>query len=113
MRIAAPRRGGRKTGVLCEERMVPKSFTLLPSQIDWLEAEAARRQVTASQIVRELVEGAMFGTEPEMAGGTGRELIEVLTANGMIGAWKDRSDIGDPTEFARKLRERVWTRTHE
>jgi hypothetical protein len=31
----------------------------------------------------------------------------------MIGAWKDRSDIGDPTEFARKLRERVWTRTHE
>jgi hypothetical protein len=69
--------------------------------------------VTASQIVRELVEGAMVRTAPGMPGGAGRELIEVLTANGMIGAWKDRSDIGDPTEFARKLRERVWTRTHE
>jgi hypothetical protein len=113
MRIAARRHGGRKAEVLCEERMVPKSFTLPPKQIGWLEAEAARRQVTASQIVRELVEEAMVGTEPGMPGGTGRELIEELTANGMIGAWKDRTDINDPTEFARKLRERVWTRTHK
>jgi hypothetical protein len=113
MGITERRRGGRKPRVPREERMVSKNFTLSPKQVDWIEAEATRRQVTASQIIRELVEAAMAGTEPETPRGTGRALIEELTANGMIGAWKDRADIGDPTEFARKLRERVWTRTHE
>lgn len=28
----------------------------------------------------------------------------------IFGAWKDRTDIGDSVEFARKLRERVWRR---
>jgi hypothetical protein len=27
--------------------------------------------------------------------------------------WADRDDIGDSVEFARKLRERAWTRQHE
>ena len=36
---------------------------------------------------------------------TGKELVEALTANGLIGAWKDRTDIGDSVEFAEKLRD--------
>lgn len=35
---------------------------------------------------------------------TGQELLDVLIASGFVGAWKDRTDIGDSVEFARKLR---------
>src|SRR5437868_792215 len=41
---------------------------------------------------------------------TGREMLQALTANGFVGAWKNRDDIGDSVEFARELRRRVWSR---
>ena len=41
---------------------------------------------------------------------TGKELLEALIANGLVGMWKDRTDIGDSAEFARKLRERAEKR---
>jgi hypothetical protein len=41
---------------------------------------------------------------------TGREMLQALRANGFVGAWKDREDIGDSVEFARELRRRVWSR---
>ena len=41
---------------------------------------------------------------------TGREMLQALKANGFVGAWKDRDDIGDSVEFARELRRRVWSR---
>src|ERR1051326_8163933 len=41
---------------------------------------------------------------------TGREMLQALKANGFVGAWKDRDDIGDSVEFARELRRRVWRR---
>jgi hypothetical protein len=41
---------------------------------------------------------------------TGREMLQALKANGFVGAWKDREDIGDSVEFARELRRRVWSR---
>jgi hypothetical protein len=44
---------------------------------------------------------------------TGPELFAALVANGFIGALADRDDIGDSVEYARKLRERAWTRQHE
>jgi hypothetical protein len=44
---------------------------------------------------------------------TGRELLAALEASGFIGMWEDRKDIGDSVEFARRLRERAWTRTHD
>lgn len=40
---------------------------------------------------------------------TGREMLQVLKANGFVGAWADREDIGDSVEFARQLRRRVWS----
>jgi hypothetical protein len=44
---------------------------------------------------------------------TGAELLAALEANGFIGMWADRDDIGDSVEFARKLRERAWSRQPE
>jgi hypothetical protein len=41
---------------------------------------------------------------------TGREMLQALRANGFVGAWRDREDIGDSVEFARELRRRVWSR---
>lgn len=36
---------------------------------------------------------------------TGRELYKILTENGLIGMWKDRTDIGDTLEFVQKLKD--------
>ena len=44
---------------------------------------------------------------------TGRELLQALRANGLIGIWKDRTDVGDSSAFARKLREEAQTRNKE
>lgn len=41
---------------------------------------------------------------------TGKALYEALLESGMIGAWKDRTDIGDTLEYARELRRHANTR---
>lgn len=41
---------------------------------------------------------------------TGRELLQALRASGLVGMCRDRQDIGDSSEFARKLRERAQKR---
>jgi hypothetical protein len=38
---------------------------------------------------------------------TGRALLSELRESGFIGMWKDRKDIGDSSEFARRLREGI------
>lgn len=45
--------------------------------------------------------------------GTAGELLKVLQEEGIIGMWKDRDDIGDSVEFARKLREQATSRNHD
>jgi hypothetical protein len=49
-----------------------------------------------------------LNTHPRI--GTAGELLKVLQEEGIIGMWKDRDDIGDSVEFARKLRERATRR---
>jgi hypothetical protein len=101
--------------------MLPKNFTLPPRLIERLERTAETRNVTASQIIRELLEAHLPPGPPvvdaEMESGApqraGQELVAELTANGMIGAWRERTDIGDSVEYARKLRERVWRRERD
>ncbi len=44
---------------------------------------------------------------------TAQELFRALTDNGFIGVWKDRTDIGDSSDYARKLRRRASTRHHD
>jgi len=42
----------------------------------------------------------------------GKELLDRLVKTGLVGLWKDRSDLGNSSTFARKLREdaerRIW-----
>ena len=40
---------------------------------------------------------------------TGKDILE----SGLIGLWKNRTDIGDSVEFARKLREEAQTRRRD
>ena len=41
---------------------------------------------------------------------TGKELVQALRSSGLVGKWRDREDIGDSRQFARKLRERAQKR---
>jgi hypothetical protein len=54
-----------------------------------------------------------FSSPAEDKPKTGQELYRALVENGFIGGWKDRADIGDTLEFARKLRERANKWYHE
>ena len=43
----------------------------------------------------------------------GKGTFADLLNSGLVGIWKDRTDIGDSLEFARKLRQQAETRHHE
>ncbi len=61
-----------------------------------------------------------FSSSAEEKPKTGRELYEALVANGLIGAWKDRTDIGDTLEYVQRLKDegrarrqaRLWDTPH-
>lgn len=58
---------------------------------------------------------AKAGTEveiivPEAKPETAEDLFRALQEAGLIGLWKDRTDIGDSSDFARKLRQQAETR---
>lgn len=42
---------------------------------------------------------------------TGRELLEAWEKSGLVGLWKDRTDIGDSSEYAAKLRRQAEERS--
>jgi hypothetical protein len=44
---------------------------------------------------------------------TAQELFRIICRSGLVGMWKDRKDITDSSEFARKLRERAQSRQWE
>lgn len=39
--------------------------------------------------------------------------VEELLNSGLVGIWKDRTDIKDNVDFARELREKAWTHKDE
>ena len=61
--IGKKKRPGRTPWVPAEERMIGRNITLRPRELEWLEEQAERRGVTVSQVLRELVAGAMTGSE--------------------------------------------------
>src|SRR5436189_1588452 len=86
-----------------DERLVRVSYTVSQAHRDRLRARGEERGVPASTVLRELLDRCL-GDEPLPSTrahdvtpqpGAGKELVEELTANGMIGAWKDRDDVGD------------------
>jgi len=54
----------------------------------------------------ELIVLSGYSEEPQPRGIPASELLN----SGLVGVWKDREDIGDSSEFARKLRARVERR---
>ena len=59
-----------------------------------LHARARREKTTVSELVREAVD-ARYGIDFE---------ARRKAMLGIVGIWKDRDDIGDSTEYVRKLR---------
>ncbi len=77
--------------------------------------------VTAAPLAEDdLDDDFSFSSSAEEKPKTGRELYEALVANGFIGAWKDRTDIGDTLEFVQRLKDegrarrqaRLWDTPH-
>lgn len=50
---------------------------------------------------------------PNTKSSTAKELVSAIRESGLIGMWKDRKDIKDSSEFARKLRKQASKRTIE
>jgi len=103
---------GRRPYVSEGEKMIPHNFTIHPRHMALLRARATARRVPLSAVLREVLDEwaneQEAQTQPQP--GTGAELVAELNASGFIGAWEDRTDIGDSVEFARRLRERVESR---
>jgi hypothetical protein len=82
------------------------------NHIALLKEQAEARHVPLSVVLREVLD--QWATTQEAGASpqpkNGAELVALLEANGFIGAWKDRTDIGDSVEFARRLRERAQSR---
>jgi hypothetical protein len=57
-----------------------------------------------SEITGQPIEGDSSAAPDDQRPKTGRELYKILTENGLIGMWKDRTDIGDTLEFVQKLK---------
>ena len=81
---------------------------LRPELEERLRGEAETRGISVEEYMTQLVGERLNAAEPKAQ--TGRELLAQLEADGLIGAWKERDDIGDTLEFARKLRENAQTR---
>jgi hypothetical protein len=77
---------------------------------DKAREETPKDRATARITEEESEDDFSFPSSVEDKPKTGRELYEALVANGFIGAWKDRTDIGDSVEYARSLRKRASER---
>ena len=79
----------------------------------WKHVAEGGKELRIKDIERlELAALPLFPTE-EKKPKTGRELLQALKATGLVGVWKDRTDIGDSSTFARKLRKKAQTRTKD
>jgi hypothetical protein len=91
--------------------MIPQSFTIHPKHLQFLQRRAEERGVPLSSILLEVLDEWIEEEEQTIEPPTtGKDLVELLQANGLIGMWADRTDIGDSVAFARRLRERAQTR---
>ncbi|GEM_PF-6524198 len=61
--------------------------------------------VTAPTTGDDIDDDFSFSSSSEEKPKTGQELYHALVENGFIGAWKDRTDIGDTLEYVQKLKD--------
>jgi hypothetical protein len=99
-----------------DDEIVPQKFSIRRKYLTWLRERAKERHVPVSTILDEVLDQWMDAQAMRASHDatlTGHELLEEWIASGLIGLWKDRSDIGDSVEYARHLRETVWKREHD
>jgi len=78
----------------------------LTPELEKIVAEriASGRYASADDVIAEalrlLYERDQLQNRPRSA----KDLLDTLRKSGFIGMWKNRSDIGDSTDFARRLR---------
>jgi hypothetical protein len=75
-----------------------------------LQAEAARRGLTLGDFALQLLEESAPAAQPLTKGA---QVIAQWEREGVLGIWGDREDIGDSSEYARKLRRRAESRLEE
>jgi hypothetical protein len=69
--------------------------------------EQPEESPTRARDERDLDDDFTFSSPLEDKPKTAQEQYRALVENGFIGAWKDRTDMGDTLEYARLLRERA------
>ncbi len=78
-----------------------------------LEEEAAKREKPVEEYALSLLERFMPSPAPMPELKTGADVVAFWRANGLIGDWADREDIGDSLEYARSLRRQAETRSYD
>ena len=77
----------------------------LPTELEArLEAKALKRDKPFEQYVLSLIEDSLPALSPMPELKTGADVVAFWKANGLIGDWAEREDIGDNLEYARELR---------
>ena len=66
-----------------------------------------------SESAEESIENEDFTMSEDQKPKTGRELYKVLMENGLIGMWKDRTDMGDTLEYVQKMKDESRERRQE
>jgi hypothetical protein len=78
------------------------------------KSRAYRQRVKQRLAALEALAAAQAGAPPALPDDgkprTGKELLDALVASGFVGAWADRTDIGDSVEYARQLRRQAERR---
>ena len=98
----------------CAAAVVSANVALTP-ELEQIVTErvASGRYASASEVIAEalrlLDERDQLQNRPVSA----RYLLDVLRRSGLIGMWENRSDIGDSSDFARRLRIDAERRGHD
>jgi hypothetical protein len=78
-----------------------------------LEEEAARREQPVEDYALSLIERNLPSPAPMPELKTGADVVAYWKANGLIGDWANREDVGDSLEYARELRRQAETRSQD
>jgi hypothetical protein len=89
------------------------SFVVATGEATLREADGRIKSMQIQDIEGREQAPTLAAEGPAVKPKTGRELLQALRASGLVGMWQDRQDIGDSSEFARRLRERAQKRNRE
>ena len=89
------------------------TLELPPVMSERLKEEAARREKPVEEYALSLLEHSMPPPAPMPKLKTGADVVAFWRANGLIGDWADREDIGDSLDYSRNLRRQAEIRSQD